>query len=142
MLKPHGKAAFDDLVGNKVLQKLLSRVGLRIKGINETTRDKIAAAIKEGIEAGDGAAQLGDRVEAAAAFDEYRAELIARTESAQALNESQIETFREYGVEKVVAIDGDEDEECAARDGQEFDLDDALAIQDHPNGTLDWSPVV
>jgi hypothetical protein len=81
-------------------------------------------------------------VEAAAAFDEYRAELIARTESARVLNESQIESFREFGVGKVRAIDGDDDEECAARNGQEFDLDDALDIADHPNGTLDWSPVV
>jgi SPP1 gp7 family putative phage head morphogenesis protein len=141
-LKPAGKAAFTDLAGNRVLQRLLSRLGTRIKGINETTREKIAAAIKEGVEAGDGAAQLGDRVEAAAAFDEYRAELIARTESARVLNESQIESFREFGVGKVRAIDGDDDPECAERNGQEFDLDDALDVSDHPNGTLDWSPVV
>jgi hypothetical protein len=31
---------------------------------------------------------------------------------------------------------------CASRNGQEFDLEDAFAIEDHPNGTLDWSPVV
>jgi hypothetical protein len=141
-LKPAGKAGFTDLAGNAVLQRLLSHLGKRIKGINETTREKVAAAIREGIEAGDGAAQLGDRVEAAAAFDEYRAELIARTESARVLNESQIESYREFGVSKVRAIDGDDDEECAARDGQEFDLDDALSIQDHPMGTLDWVPVV
>ncbi len=137
-----GKADFTDLTGNKVLQRLLSRLGTRIKGINETTREKVARAIREGVEAGDGAAQLGDRVEAAAAFDEYRAELIARTESARVLNESQIESYREFGVAKVVAIDGDDDPECSERDGKEFDLDDAMEISDHPNGTLDWSPVV
>lgn len=125
-----------------ISEKVLASLGLRIKGINETTRDKILAAIKEGIEAGDGAAQLGDRVEAAAAFDEYRAEMIARTESNRVLNESQIESFREFDVKTVRAIDGDDDAECAARDGQEFDLDDALAIEDHPNGSLDWVPVV
>src|SRR5688572_29697311 len=82
-------------------ERVLANLGRRIKGINETTRDTIAAAIKEGIDAGDGAAQLGDRVEAASAFDEYRAELIARTESAQVLNETQIESYREFGVQKV-----------------------------------------
>jgi phage portal protein BeeE len=137
-----GKADFADIVGDKTLQAILKRLGLRIKGINETTRDRVATAIREGVEAGDGAAQLGDRIEAAAAFDEYRAELIARTESARALNESQIESYREFDVTTVLAIDGDNDEECAARDGQEFDLDEALAIEDHPNGTLDWSPVI
>lgn len=140
-LKP-AKADFGDLVGNNVLQRLLKSLGTRIKGINETTRQAVSDAIKEGVEAGDGAAELGDRIESVTAFDEYRSELIGRTESARVLNDSQIESYREYGVEKVVAIDGDDDEECAARDGQEFDLEDALAIEDHPNGTLDWAPVV
>ena len=58
------------------------------------------------------------------------------------LNEAALESYREYGVERVVAIDGDEDAECAARNGQEFDLDEAMDIEDHPNGTLDWVPVV
>jgi hypothetical protein len=31
---------------------------------------------------------------------------------------------------------------CASRNGQEYDLADAFAIEDHPNGTLDWAPVV
>jgi SPP1 gp7 family putative phage head morphogenesis protein len=142
-MKPTGKAAeYADLTGNRTLQALLSRLGTRIKGINETTREKVSAAIREGIEAGDGAAALGDRVQAAAAFDEYRAELIARTESAQVLNEAQIESFREFGVERVTAIDGDDDPECAERNGKEFDIDEALNISDHPNGTLDWSPVI
>lgn len=138
-----GKAdPFTDLAGDKVLQRLLSRLGTRISGINETTRTQVAEAIREGVEAGDGAAQLGDRIEALTGFDEYRAELIARTESARVLNEAQLESFREFGVNKVRAIDGDDDPECAARDGQEFDLDEALDIADHPNGTLDWVPVV
>ncbi len=42
----------------------------------------------------------------------------------------------------VEAIDGDGDEECAARDGQEFSIADADGIEDHPNGTLDWVPVL
>jgi hypothetical protein len=77
-----------------------------------------------------------------AAFDEYRAELIARTESARVLNDSQLETFREFDVEQVTAIDGDDDEVCADRNGQTFDIDEAMDIEDHPNGTLDWVPVV
>lgn len=127
---------------DRILQELMKSMGARIKGINETTRQAVADAIREGVDAGDGAADLGDRVEAAAQFDEYRAELIARTESARVLNEAQIESYREFDVTRVVAIDGDDDPECAARDGQEFDIEDALAIEDHPNGTLDWAPVV
>jgi hypothetical protein len=121
---------------------ILARLGLRIKGINETTRDRVAAAIKNGLDAGHSAAELGDDVAETAAFDEYRAELIARTESARVLNDSQLETFREFDVEQVTAIDGDDDEVCADRNGQTFDIDEAMDIEDHPNGTLDWVPVV
>ena len=39
------------------------------------------------------------------------------------------------------ADDGDGDEECAQRDGQVFDIDEAESIEDHPNGTLDWIPL-
>jgi SPP1 gp7 family putative phage head morphogenesis protein len=121
---------------------ILARLGLRIKGINETTRDRVATAIKNGLDAGHSAAELGDDVAETAAFDEYRAELIARTESARVLNDSQLETFREFDVEQVTAIDGDDDEVCAERNGQTFDIDEAMDIEDHPNGTLDWVPVV
>jgi hypothetical protein len=99
---------------------ILARLGLRIKGINETTRDRVATAIKNGLDAGHSAAELGDDVAETAAFDEYRAELIARTESARVLNDSQLETFREFDVEQVTAIDGDDDEVCADRNGQTF----------------------
>lgn len=142
-LKPAGKAAFDDLVGNRVLQRLLKGLGSRIKGINETTRDAVSRAIREGVEAGDGAAQLGDRIEAIADFNELRAETIARTESGTVLNQSAAETYREYGVEKVRIIDGDADDVCAAAHGQEWTLDE---FNDnplgHPNCVRDAVPLL
>ena len=74
-------------------------------------------------------------------FDEYRAERIARTEMMFSYNAAATATYAELGVTHVVADDGDEDEECAARHGQVFSLDEAMTIEDHPNGTLDWLPV-
>lgn len=130
------------VLGSAVLSKLMKSVGKRIGGIIDTTRDDIQRVIAKGLDDGLGASELGDLIESATTFDEYRAELIARTETAAVLNQAAIESYREYGVERVRAIDGDSDEECAARDGQEFDLDEALDIEDHPNGTLDWVPVV
>src|SRR6185369_8821894 len=41
-----------------------------------------------------------------------------------------------------LAYDGDGDEECAARNGQEYTIEEAQGIDDHPNGTLVWSPIV
>lgn len=129
--------AFEDTVALSILRT----VGKRIAGINETTRDAIGRLIGEAFAQGLAPSQVADLIEQATAFDDARAELIARTETALVYNEAAIQSFKEYGVEKVEAIDGDEDDECAERNGQVFTVDEALDITDHPNGTLDWSPV-
>jgi hypothetical protein len=125
------------------LARILAQAAKRVTKINETTRDTIRAAIAEGMDAGEGAAQLGARIAAAAAFDEYRGELIARTETMFAWNSSAIESYRDGGVTMVEPQDGDADEECAARMARgAVPLDEALDDEDHPNGTLSWVPVV
>jgi hypothetical protein len=59
-----------------------------------------------------------------------------------AYNDAALGSYREYGVDEVEAIDGDEDDECADRNGRTYPLEEALGITDHPNGTLDWVPVI
>jgi hypothetical protein len=75
-------------------------------------------------------------------WGDARAETIARTETALSYNRAALNGYREFNVRQVTAIDGDTDAECAARNGSTFSLDDAYGIADHPNGTLDWVPVV
>lgn len=123
-------------------------IGDSILGITDATRDKVRATIETGIEDGLGAAELGKLVERSAAFEPYRAEVIARTESNRALNTSQLETFKEFDIELVECIDGDEDQECIDRQALDngwgpgiYTVEDAATIQDHPNGTLDWAPL-
>ncbi len=118
----------------------LKRVGKRIIGITETTQQAVAAAISNGYDQGLSPAQIADTIESLPAFDEARAELVARTETMFAYNSAALDSFGELGVTMVEAIDGDGDEECAARDGQTFAIEDAMDIEDHPNGTLDWMP--
>jgi SPP1 gp7 family putative phage head morphogenesis protein len=125
-----------------VLAQILASVGKRIRGINKTTRDAIAAIVEQAFGRGLAPIEVADLIEDATAFNPARAETIARTETAIVYNEAAIQSYREYGVEQVQAIDGDEDEECAARNGQIFTVDEAMEIQDHPNGTLDWAPVL
>jgi hypothetical protein len=122
--------------------KLIKRVGARIAGITETTQRAVADAIAAGFDQGMSPAQIADTIEALPAFDEARAELVARTETMFAYNAAALDSYAELGVTQVEAIDGDGDEECAARDGQTFSLEEALDIEDHPNGTLDWVPVL
>jgi hypothetical protein len=124
----------------KVERYVLAQTGLRIGGINETTRSAVGDVIRAGISESLTASEIADRIEQLPAFDEARAELVARSESMFAYNTAAITSYREFGVQQVQAIDGDGDEQCAQRDGQVYSLDEASGIEDHPNGTLDWAP--
>lgn len=73
----------------------------------------------------------------------YRAQLIARTEIMHATRVSQMEVAkRDPYVQTVTAMDGDQDEECAFRNGQEFSFADADAElqKTHPNCVLSFVP--
>lgn len=131
-----------DSILDRVLDYVRTKAATRIKGINETTRDTLRSLISTGIQEGQSPAQLGDVIEAAAAFNESRSELIARTETMLAYNDASIGTYRNFGVEQVQALDGDDDAQCAARNGAIYSISEASGITDHPNGTLDWVPVV
>jgi hypothetical protein len=136
--RPAKADPFTDSIVNAVLGK----IGARVTDITATTQDAIAAAVLSGYEQGLSPAQIGDLIEGLPAFDEARAELVARTETMFAYNDAALTSYQGFGVKDVEAIDGDEDEECASRDGRTFPVDDAYAITDHPNGTLDWVPVL
>ncbi len=149
--KPLGKAGPAGAV-----ERTLARGAARVTGINETTRGKVNDAIQRGLDKGLTALQVADLIEGigseedAAAigldlpslFDEYRSEMIARTELMDAYNATAIGSYSDAGVTELQAIDGDGDPECAERDGQTFSVEEADSIEDHPNGTLDWVPIV
>ena len=133
------------------VERVMTRGAARVTKINETTRQKINDAIIRGLEAGSTINDVADAIQAGtsivgldmgALFDDYRSEMIARTELMDAYNSSAIATYSDAGFDSVQAIDGDGDPECAERDGQTFSTDEADSIEDHPNGTLDWVPVI
>lgn len=138
-----------------IVEDLLRYGGSRIKDINDRTLQALVLELAEGTRRGYSVAQLIDGVPAegfsgvlgvtldngVAVFGDARAETIARTETALSYNRATVLGYKEFGVSHLLAYDGDGDEECAARDGQEFTIDEAEAIEDHPNGTLVWSPV-
>lgn len=133
---------------NRVTEKMLDAAGARITGINETTRKAVAEQVSEGVRRGYSVAQIVNGtaeeyrgIMKASAFDEARAELVARTETMLAYNESALRGYAEFGVQQVEAIDGDFDDECEIRNGRVFSIEDALAVDEHPNGTLDWAPI-
>jgi hypothetical protein len=139
-----------------VVDDILSYGGERITAINEVTRQAVQSEIAEGVRRGYSVNQLIDGVPAenyggikgltldngAPAFSDLRAETIARTETMLSYNRSSVTGYGAFGVERLLAYDGDGDAECAARAGNEYAIDEALSIEDHPNGTLVWSPVI
>lgn len=136
------KAALPNVFADSVALHVIEGGGKRITGINETTRQQVNAAIARALDQPD--AMLSDVIGAVDAlpwFDDYRAELIARTEAMQAYNSASLGTYGDLNVEAVQAIDGDFDDTCAMRNGEIFALDAAAAVEDHPNGTLDWAPI-
>ena len=148
---PSQKAA---LAVSGPVDRVLTRTAARVTGINATTRTKVAAIIERAVEAGIPLGDVADAIEgidaetviegldAGSLFDDYRAELIARTELMDAYNAATIAAYSDAGISFVQAIDGTGDEECAARDGQVVPIDEAETTEDHPNGTLDWVPVI
>jgi len=133
----------------RVVQDLVDYGGERITGINGHTLEAVQASLAEGTRRGYGLDQIIDGVpdegyngiKALPEFDDARAETVARTETMLSYNRAALDAYGEFGVERVLAYDGDYDPECAARDGQTFTVEEAMAIEDHPNGTLDWAPV-
>jgi len=150
----------DRIVPNKAVQRVLDDIakygGERITDINARTLEAITLELAEGTRRGYSIPQLIDGVpdegfagvkgvsldNGTPVFGDARAETIARTETALSYNRAALDAYKEFNVERVLAYDGDYDEECAQRNGQEFTVEEALGIEDHPNGTLDWAPVV
>lgn len=133
-----GKASLKEM-----LPRLLRKVGVDIKGIADTTRERVIVAVRDGIARGLGARDLGILIRETAGFDELRAETIARTETARTLNAAAVESYREYEVTHVLVDDGDEDEPCAAAHGQTWTLEEAEADPiAHPNCVRSFAPVV
>jgi len=137
-----GAKKAEDVWVDSVMAYIRKRTGERIVAINETTRAAVSRLIAEGFAGGLGPAQVADTIALASTFNEARAEMVARTESMLAYNDAALSSYREFDVTHVEAIDGDEDDECRDRNGREFTLDEASGIEDHPNGTLDWAPVI
>lgn len=139
----------------RVVEDLLRYGGDRIRDINARTLQSLVIELAEGTRRGYSISQLIDGVPAEGykgiangvlenglpVFGDARAEMLARTETALSYNRSSLLGYKEYQIKYVQAIDGDEHEPCQSRNGREYEVDEALGMADHPNGTLDWVPV-
>jgi phage portal protein BeeE len=127
----------------RVLEFVRHRSGIRIKGINDTTRQAVREVVEQGVAQGLSPAELADNIKGLGTFDASRAELIARTETGYALNDGALSTYREFGASRVHVYDGDKDEACANANGSVWTLEEAESDPlGHPNCTRDFAPIV
>ena len=139
-----------------VEQRILRTGGKRmgLVDIAEDTKRAIFRALEEGRSLGEGppalTRRIRDQVPAGRfgnAGPQYRARMIARTETKFAQNASSLEIYKASDVVTgMLAFDnqtGFDDDECTLRDGKVFTFDEAESEMsaEHPNGTLSFSPV-
>jgi hypothetical protein len=131
-------------VSNAGVKGLLDSLAMRVKNIDDTTRDAIRAAVNTGNEQGWSISQLASTISEGSAFSASRATTIARTESGTAYNRGNVAAYKDSGVvSQVQVMDGDDDPECADADGQTWDLDQAQAEPlQHPNCVRAFAPIV
>lgn len=128
-------------LSNPNIKKTLDSLATNIKGITDTMKDEVRALTDQATEEGWSTKQLADAIrEKGVTSSVSRASTIARSETREAYNQGSILAYESAGVEKVQALDSDNDEECAARDGQIYTLEEAAAIQPHPNCVLAFAP--
>lgn len=132
-------------------KKLMTRAKFFAESVNNTTLEKLSKTLAEGLDAGEGIAELRNRVkDVYKEFPEHRAELIARTESTAVNNEGFLEAYRQSKVvnsnEWLSAHDLKVRPEHARLDGEIVEVgknfSNGLPYPQEPNCRCVLSPVV
>lgn len=133
---------------NERMKAVLARVAERIKGIDDTTRERVKGYVAQGQEAGMSPGELANLIKAdpSGAFNAARALTISRTEGATAYAAGSVLGWSEAGVAQVVIQDGEgcgwtEHDDPDLADGSIRDLDDYEANPiGHPRCTRSAYP--
>ncbi|MFH0891330.1 MAG: phage portal protein [Candidatus Falkowbacteria bacterium] len=112
--------------------------------ITDTTIEAFAKTIKEGVDNGEDTEELRQRVEAVFDFaTDYRADMIARTETARGVTEAHRQTYEHYGFTEVEwLLSPDACGICQAKAGEDWTVKSIKGqIPVHPNCKCDFTPV-
>lgn len=142
-------------LSNPNIQRTMSKLGTRIVGINETTRQDVAAIVADSLNEGVTLDELASRL--TNQFEETykgRAMTVARTESMYSYGQASATSYAESGVVSEIELLDNLDHvddygasdglTCAERHGLVVPLSDAGKHLDaeHPNGSLSIAPVI
>lgn len=130
----------------QVLDVLQARNLSALKGITAETNKAIIRSLTEGINNGEGVVKLRKRLMAEVDGIGYnRARLMAHTETMYASNEGAKLRYSQHGVTQVEWLTAGHDNtcaDCAALNGQVFDIDKAPPIPHHPMCRCTLLPVI
>jgi SPP1 gp7 family putative phage head morphogenesis protein len=133
------------------LRNLLDRGQADIKGIDDTTLDRIGTNLADALNTGSAFTTLADTLLRDNMLntinDPQRAQTIAVTEMSRALNTSAMNSYKEYGVEKVEWLALEPCDDCEENDGEVRAIDEDFPSGDteppvHPNCRCTILPVI
>lgn len=134
------------------LKDYASEVLKTFENMTETTTQMIREALAEGLKEGESVQDLMERVKGVYSdMSDYRAERIARTETANAYETANFESYKEVGVRKKSWHRGGGELECEICDGNEdegaIDIDTPFSSghmhpPGHPNCDCDLIPEI
>lgn len=119
-----------------------------VRNVTESTRNELRNLIATELATDHLPEQIAQEIENK--FEQWpgwKAERIARSEARDAYNAGTLLAAQKSGITHARASDASggknlhTDIECIERNGQIFTVQQALTIQDHPNGTLAWTPL-
>jgi len=91
-----GLTVSPDLIATQNAKWIEARLKKYVKEVNEETAKKLAKTLKEGIDAGESITKLSDRVnEYYDSNEKYRSLRIARTETAESMEEGIMKAYKE-----------------------------------------------
>jgi len=123
-----GLTVSPELIATQNAKWIEARLKKYVKEVNEETAKKLAKTLKEGIDAGESIAKLSDRVnDYYDSNEKYRSLRIARTETAESMEEGIMKAYKEGGITKVrwITEPGCCDE-CSALDGEVVGIGDSF----------------
>lgn len=142
-VKPDIYLGFDGENKKKVIEDLVKRNFVILKGYADDVRAKLVTVLVEGMTHGKGITEIIKDMEAAGVAYGYAAERIARTEIMYGLNKGAMNRYKDTGVERVKWLAGPDDRICPVcneKNGSVYELKDAPDLPYHPNCRCCWTP--
>ncbi len=131
-----------DQDGDPVSSWIEANVDMMSSSIENTVREELVTFLSNEIDAGHSQEEIALRLrEHFSDFPQWKAARIARTATRDVYNAATLFAADAAGLDHVQAVDaqfGPTDGECEQRDGEIFTVNEALKVDEHPNGTLAW----